>query len=336
MIIPSYGQYIHLGWPYCFVPERNAILKPAGKKFEALVFHTVYNRTVLRELMHPGSVYITVVREPKAHLLSSYRYFHLPQLSSFTDVKKGFQLFLNDPKRYDKLSDWMVERGNNVHVRSLTRNLQSAGLGLKYKDFENSTVIKGFVKNIEAEFEIILVLERLSESLVLMKRKLGWSLQDIIKVDKNHQVLANWNYSNLSKDAPDKAYAWNNADTLLYKMANDKLDRLRHGEEKLNEEMELYNRVNSRVTSYCGELAVWNTSVPYYPPPLVVEKSEFNNEFIVDREFCVLLLLNESDLSFLFKCKQYPDRKDCRENIAYARNLRMILSGHVEPIDNFQ
>ena len=76
------------------MPERNIVMPPAGRKFQALVNHVVYNRTVMDQIMEPQTVYITVIRDPQQHLLSSYTYFALNK-----DNKIG-----EDPKAYEIIS----------------------------------------------------------------------------------------------------------------------------------------------------------------------------------------------------------------------------------------
>ena len=94
VVVPLLDDNIALGWPFKFMPERNIVMPPAGRKFQALVNHVVYNRTVMDQIMEPQTVYITVIRDPQQHLLSSYTYFALNK-----DNKIG-----EDPKAYEIIS----------------------------------------------------------------------------------------------------------------------------------------------------------------------------------------------------------------------------------------
>lgn len=328
MVVPSYDHNTHLGWPYPFLPINNIIMPPIGKKFEALVNHVVYNRTVMQELMAPSSVYVTVVREPKTHLLSSYNYFGLNEFYRIGKDPDAFGQFLSDPKRHDILPEWMIKLGNKTHFRSFTRNLQSADLGLEYKHFENMTAIQKFVREINEDFHFILVLERLSEALVLMKRKFCWSLMDIIRINKNRHTPS-WDYRNISQDLANNAYMWNNADTLLYNMANMKLDQIRKDEERLDEEVKIYDELNQKISSYCWALSKWNTTdlAKSDPQPLTIAQTEFNEEFVVDRRFCVMLLLKEEQFTFIIKCRQSPKHRQCQAESEHLHHLLSLISG---------
>ena len=327
MVVPSMDHNVQLGWPYNFVPLNNIVMPPQGKNFQALVNHVVYNRTVMDSIMEPKTTYITVVRDPKPHLLSTYIYFGLNEGFKIGYDPEAFEKFLNDTKRYDSLPEYMIKMGmDNVHIKSMTRNLQSADLGLENRLFDNPDATHKFIEQIEREFDFILILERLAESLVLMKRKMCWSMQEIIRINKNRRPQ-NWGYDKINPNLAQNAYAWNNVDSLLYNMAQKKLNNMRKGEKRLNEEIALYNKINANVLRYCAPMDKWNTTTLKDPEPLIVEKSDFNEQFEVDREFCVLLLLHEDDFTFLFKCKQYPDHRQCKEKISHLHELYSLLRG---------
>lgn len=327
MVVPSMDHNIQLGWPYRFVPLNNIVMPPVGKKFTALVNHVVYNRTVMDQIMDPQTVYITVVRDAKAHLLSAYNYFGLNEGYRIGQNPEAYEKFLNDTKRYDDVPEYMRRLMlDTTHIKTFTRNLQSADLGLEHKHFDNDELIGNFVKQIEKEFDFILVLERLTESLVLMKRKFCWTMQDIVRINKNRGPQ-DWGYKNINPISAQKAYKWNNADTLLYNMAQRKLNVLRKGQVKLNEEIAEYERIFHTVFDYCSPMEKWNTTTLVTPKPLIIGQSEFNEQFSVDRQFCVLLLLHEEDFTFLFKCKQNPNHRQCKEQINHLHELFSLIHG---------
>lgn len=329
MMVPSYGHNTHLGWPYPFIARNNIVMPPPGKKFDALVNHAVYNRTALRDLMNPDAAYITVLREPTSHLLSAYHYFGIDKKLGREEGPENFERFLNDPKNLDNIPDWLIDLGaheNKTHIKSLTRNLQSADLGLHYNNFNNETAIALFEWNIQKDFHIILILERLSESLVLMKRKLCWKMQDIVRISKNIRKLV-WGYPNTKPGTLDKAHEWVNIDKRLYDMGNRKLDSQVQNEERFDDELMIYNSINDQISTFCVPLSKWNTSSTDEPPPLVIGPTPYSEEFSVDRKFCVLLLLEEPQVTLLFKCKQYPNNPQCLTEEKELQRLQLLLTG---------
>ncbi|XP_067936475.1 galactosylceramide sulfotransferase-like [Watersipora subatra] len=328
MMVPSSNNNIHLSWPFRFMPSVSNMPAPGNRKFQALVNHIVFNKTSIEPLMDVKTAYITILREPAPHLVSAYQYFSVNFDNVF--LRKSltdFELFLSDPTKHDPVPTWM-QKMKNTEILSLTRNLQSADLGLHYTEFDNLTSVRSFVNGIEKDFSIILVLERLAESLVLMKRKFCWSMEDVIHVNKNVQKIAwNWNFRNISQHLIPKIYEWNNVDTELYRMANDKLNKLRLGETDLDEEIKVYNNINTKVSQYCaGSVRHWIDTVPI-PEPLVIDSTKFNNRFVVDRRVCGLLVVPEEDFTLLHKCRQYPDYKQCNDQTYKVNELRSLV-GH--------
>lgn len=324
MMVPALNNNIHLSWPFPFMPYVSHMAPPHGHDFQALVNHIVYDREKIRPMMDPTTKYLTVVREPIPHLISAYQYFSVNLDNMFLRLgPKDFELFLSDPEKYDPKPKWMAGL-NNTQVKSLTRNLQSADLGLRYGNFDNVTAVNEFVNEIKRDFSILLVLERLAESLVLMKRKFCWSMQDILHVNKNIQKTAwGWNIRNISQQLVPKIYQWNNADTLLYQMANTKLNDLRRNEKNLEEEINLYIDINTKVSQYCNlNSKHWKEVIT--PQPLIIGKTEFNERFEVDAKFCTLLLIPEEDFTLLHKCRQYPGYPQCQENSAKINGLRSL------------
>ena len=337
MMVSTYYHNNHLGWPYKFEAENNIVMPAAGKKFNALVNHVVYNRTALKELMHPDTAYVTVLREATSHLLSAYHYFGV-DLRLGGGGPESFTEFLTHPQRLDSIPDWLIElgaRAGKTHIKSLTRNLQSADLGFEYRDHRNETAIKQFIARIvDEEFDFILILEKLSESLVLMKRKFCWTMSDIVRISKNIRKLK-WGYSDLKdKQALRKAYEWVNVDKRLYVKAKQKLEAMLEAEKGMEDEVMVYENINNQINTYCGPLDKWDVPVRNEPEPLIIGQTPYSEEFVVDRQFCVLLLLKEEDLTFWFKCKQFPHHSQCVREVRERLHIQWLLTGGAPTVDH--
>lgn len=324
MMVPALNN-IHLSWPYKFTPNKSNMVAPAGRQFQALVNHVVYNKEAMRSVMDPAAQYITVVRQPVPHLISAYQYFSVNKDNQFLRVgPEVFEKFLSDPVQHDPVPNWM-KCIKDSQVKSLTRNLQSADLGLHYDQFDNTTAVDEFITDIEKDFSLIVILERLSESLVLLKRKFCWKIEDILHVNKNIQKTQwHWDWKNISAQSMAAIYKWNNVDTRLYSMAIRKLDEVKRGELRLEEEIKVYNDINSRVSQYCsGNIKYWQAEV--VKDPLVIEETPFNDKFIVDRQFCVLLLIKEEDFTLLHKCRLYPEHHQCAESLNFTKQYKLNI-----------
>lgn len=72
--------------------------------------HLKYNRTLIKNLMNPGSKYISIVREPTSNFVSSYR-FYQNQMSSLWR-QFGFQdrtKMLADDVKPDEVYSLLLE-----------------------------------------------------------------------------------------------------------------------------------------------------------------------------------------------------------------------------------
>jgi len=69
----------------------------------------------------------------------------------------------------------------------------------------------------------VLIYEHLDESLVLMKRRLCWQLDDILYLKFHHTSENNWNNNNTSKELRKNLRKWNQADVELYEFFNASL-----------------------------------------------------------------------------------------------------------------
>ena len=328
MVVPSLNNNIHLSWPCKFIPYMSHMAPPRDQPFQALVNHVIYNKETFQSLMHPSTKYLTIVREPIPHLISAYQYFSVSANNTF--LRRGpkeFEQFLLNPVEHDPKPYWM-NRIPCSRLKSPTRNLQSFDLGLHHSDFDNQSAVQTFVEQIRQDFDILLVLERLSESLVLMKRRFCWSMQDILHVNKNVQKTAwGWNIQNISQELIPHVYQWNNADTLLYRMANEKLNELKIGEENLADEIKVYEETNAKVSQYCKKVTSAHAKNSTLLQPLIIDKTQFNERFVVDVKFCTLLLIREEDFTLLHKCRQYPSYKQCKDNAKWLNDFGQLIHG---------
>jgi len=325
-VVPSGDNNIHLAWPFKFIPNQSNMISPDGHRFQVLVNHIVYNKRSMQLLMDQSTEYITIVREPIPHLISSYQYFSVNKNNSFLRLGKSeFEKFLLNPVKNDPKPYWM-RNFVNPEIKSLTRNLQSADLGMDYVNFDNTSAIEYFIREIEKDFSFILVLEKLAESLVLLKRKFCWSMQDIVHVNKNIQKTQwNWSYKNISQQLLKSVYRWNNVDSLLYRMAVEKLNKLRDAQQGLDDEIQIFNDINTRISQYCGgNISKWKSKET--PQPLTIQRSLYNEQFQVDKQFCSLLLLGEEEMTLLLKCKQYPSCHQCVRDKSRVDALKDILT----------
>lgn len=201
------GTQKSLAYPGFHLPAK-------GTKCDMMAEHVIYNRASFARYFHADTVYITMLREPMAMLHSSLHY--IPEYAEALPGDDKLVQYLNDPERYDDIA---IKAD-----RSFTRNPQIGYLGLRRKDFNNLKEIHGVISAIAAEFPLVMVLERLDESLVLLKRLLGWELVDVIPSESSRNANKNKPYVPISDQLRTKYKKWSLADHLLYNFFYEKLD----------------------------------------------------------------------------------------------------------------
>ena len=106
---------------------------------------------------------------------------------------------------------------------NLIKNGQFFDLGLSTTDYHRSNIIRQAIQELYDKFSLVLIYEHLDESLVLMKRKLCWQLDDILYLSFQHTAENSWNNANTSDELKQRMRKWNNADMRLYQFFNKTL-----------------------------------------------------------------------------------------------------------------
>ena len=122
--------------------------------------HSIFSERLLRKAMKPETKYLAIVREPLSQLRSRFKFFH-------TDKKLGLS------KEPDPVKTFLYnfEKYKNMKVNPFTRQF----------GFNEQTLdMPPYLQYLDTQFEVVATLDRLDESLVLIKRRLCWSFKDIL------------------------------------------------------------------------------------------------------------------------------------------------------------
>ncbi|KXJ28784.1 Galactosylceramide sulfotransferase [Exaiptasia diaphana] len=151
--------------------------------------HARYNKRILRHLFPKDeSIYITILREPFSHYESVFNYFEL----------------------------W---KGLGIKDRSrLLRNPMLYDLGLDFRFYQDETAVRKYIKFLEREFELVMMMEYFDESVVLLKRMMCWDIDDIVFIKHNERQKKD--KKRLSPLLHANIKRWNQADFILYNHFN--------------------------------------------------------------------------------------------------------------------
>lgn len=336
--------------------NRRLILDPAllrtryNLSYSILTHHSRFNYKEMKLVMPQDTVYVTVVREPVRLFESLYSYFDFglniygtPNLTldQFLKLVVNRTAEQNDLKIPTTEADlWSFSRlfssllysirtkfdPNKRFLGKFGRNQMAFDLGFNSKYFEEEIYIENFIRHIDSIFHLVLVAERMDESLILLKERLCWTFQDIVAFRHNARAKDSlWQPLNESSQQLVKMY--NKADERLYQHFNDKFDVkvARYGRDRMAEDLKILRNLTDHFYEKCvssEELISKLVPAKFYP----------NKGFAFRQKDSI-----ESDLNMI--CKQltlpevlYTERLRNRQK---AKLLAIKITNDKLPINNF-
>ena len=156
-----------------------------GGHYDILAFHAKLNfkKSDFDAILPEDKVNIAIIREPLKRMISAaYYYRNFGSRYLKTIPKDNFiSELIENPEKYEP------------GTFSNTRNSMAKDFGFsaKMKATEKGKIQKT-LKLLDKEFKLVLLVERFDESLVLMKRILGWKMSDILYIPsktKHHPIV---------------------------------------------------------------------------------------------------------------------------------------------------
>lgn len=213
----------------------------ADGQFDMFVHHTRYSQEV-KYVMRPGTVYITILREPTALFQSIYSFYHFDK-----KYKINLTQFMTNSLFDQPQSAKQIRRYSN----KLGINQMSWDLGLNSKYFDNTEMINKHINMIERDFDFIMIFEYLEASLVLFADLMQWPLEQIAFLPLNTRNIT---YKQILSDYDvNRAKKINMADNMLYNRFLQKLkDKIiEYGIEKLKKGIGKLITINREITDKC-------------------------------------------------------------------------------------
>ncbi|XP_072180157.1 galactose-3-O-sulfotransferase 2-like [Diadema setosum] len=228
---PRNGHLVYL--PLNNNSPRTHFLPPIGVKpgeysrykYNMLAVHVRYDRKAMDSFMLPNTHYITVIRDPATQFESAFTHFQLDdafmatEKAKFSTMQARLTQFFTKPDFYRKRLK-QLKWENKIGLRwYYARNNQIFDLGLDHIYHNDNWKVQEYIKKLDREFLLVLITEYFEESLVVMRKALCWSMDDIIYVAKNVRP----NPANISSATRQKMRQWNDVDTKLYEHFNRSL-----------------------------------------------------------------------------------------------------------------
>lgn len=218
-VLPKKSNY--LGHPTPFkrgmVSWQQACLQYTEKNI--FTHHARYNYEEMKSIMPNDTIFVTILRDPVAVTESVVSYFNIKKKyrenSTLQFLEKAFSSSVNRSAYHISL----IERKSG----KFGSNQMSFDLGFDPKYFDDLTRIETFIKTIDSQFHLVMITERMEESLIHLQNILCWTMNDVISFRHNVRNL-DVSY-NLSNDLKKRIRFYSKADNLLYKYFYAKLTR---------------------------------------------------------------------------------------------------------------
>ena len=151
-------------------------------------------------------------------------------------------------------------------------------------------------------FDLVLVSERIDESLILMKEFLCWNFDDIVFFTKNARRKEKKHV--LSPEDIHKLEILNSADMILYNHFLVKHEKavLHYGQEKMDEQITILNKHRDEMFKKCNIQVVDS----FQPDSIFKEFSDQVDGYVIDTnasDECILLTLPELSLVEAIRAK---------------------------------
>lgn len=280
------NKNLYFGWP--FLMEMQDI-RLSSRPLVGLIEHAIYNRTFMSAIIPPKSLYITIIREPWKHFLSTFNYFQVEKLSTIT-AEHPITEYLHNINKYEAIYKSPQKASRRYCIPdgfSITKNLMAHCLGFPLgfpPGRENITSdiisIRKYIDNIDKEFALVMIMEYFTESLVLLKRLFHWDLKDMLYFKTN---IGNYTYRDNNKENHMIHKKWSSVDYILYDHYNRTFwKKVNDQGSEFSDECKHFDEVQSEVSQFCGKNYSSNDHISF-------SKSRFSKKFDVTRSDCRLM-----------------------------------------------
>ncbi|XP_049517394.1 galactose-3-O-sulfotransferase 4 isoform X2 [Dermacentor silvarum] len=292
-VLPKTKNY--LGHPRLF----NRSMAPGRPPFDMLVHHARFHEAEMRAVLRRRPHFVTIVREPATLFESLYSYYGLKRKTNMS-LRQFATAALVDRSVMGLLA--------RTRTRSkLGFNQMSFDLGLEPAQFGNTSAVRRFIKELDATFDLVMVAERMNESLVLLKDLFCWDTDDVVVFKLNARQSAF--RSPLSPQLASQVRSLNAADVQLYEHFARRFDlRVRQfGQKRMAKELHMLQER----TRYWYERCVKYATPPDKSRPTAEQTFWINPKVLVFRaknessEECVRMTLPELVYTERLRQKQF-------------------------------
>ena len=304
VLLPQRGPIISQG--SAKIPRASVVPHPEGKTmFDVLCSHVLYDPREIANYFPDSAVRVAIIREPMEQALSALTYYGTKYPSP--ELKAALMKYPQDPINGYLIhpEDFVSRNSRRKLTHSYINNRMSVDLGIDLQDFEtskrNKSKTETFLRNLEEEFDLVLISNYFEESMILLRRYMHWPIKDVIylKVNTAQQTETDtpWNQAPILNATTKLSFRkWNIYDYELYEYFLPIFRKRINAECFFEEEVNAFKIILNKVKEYCS-----NTNGQ---ASLQVPKGDWNDIFEVSKADCELMSMSEPDLVEKARIKQ--------------------------------
>lgn len=204
---------------------------------------------------------------------------------------------------------------------NLIKNGMFFDLGLRTTDYHKPEVVKDSILDIDDKFTLVLIFEHLDESLVLLKRRLCWELDDVLYLKFHYKIHGeSTKYSRINSNLTEQIHRWNKADAMLYQHFNETLwSEIKSEGNDFFEELRDFRSKHEEMERDC------------LAPSLNLDKNTLNPDVSsFNRYFCEKMLFKEIEYLHYFRRKLENNKRRTFVNSTSDGIGNRIFSGHAQ------
>ena len=295
------------------IHKMKLLRKKPRPRFDLIMEHLKFDETFFDEVMKGKKHYISTLRNPFDQLASQVH---------FLDTR-GFSHSASKVNTSDQLEQ-ILRSSENLNRYGQTY----IKIPEKYTSSEND--LNEYLESLSEKFLLILMTEYYDASLVLLKRKLSWTLNDIV-----YSPLKRGKYS-IDTDTKEiytlKHRKLRPVEYALFEYFNNTFwSSLLQESSDFWSEVKHYQHINSNISSFCAKYYevvkgdIKNVrSVIKDKSKMTIEKSEWNDGFVVDAVDCILMKIHKTVFLITNTIKNFPILCKWRKHSSRRNDIRVI------------
>ena len=215
---------------------------PAGLingKYDVYCEHSIYNEGYLLTKLHTDTVNVAIIRKPMSHLRSAFNHYHLPKKLGLMTSLDAVAEFLEAPTFFCS------------HYSSKAYEVTHNRVAREFGYIPSVHEIREYLSYIETKF-LVLVFERLPESLVVMRRKLCWGMRDILY---SHAREAHYTVPQTNAALVTMHKAWSPLDYEFYEHFRNVMEQTIGAQDAdFHEEVTLLEQYQAQTKNFCDNV----------------------------------------------------------------------------------